>query len=204
MRFAVLIASSILSLNALASNIPSVLPDGTYEVSCLSYHVQKMESGEVLRKQFQTTGFAVYKSTNDSVLIQEQTTSEEEGITVITVSSTVNKYESLGANQYRQTLTGKAVFSYGNEMTNQDFSWARVFEVQGQLETNLRIENPLGAPGKEGFGETYTLKNSDTSYTIVGYTRAGAKADAVEFENGAIREGYEILASGNTCNYLKK
>lgn len=206
MKVFLLMVVSIVGVQAVASPLPSVLPDGKYFFECQTLTVKKDDERGMVRDVIFTQGTSVVISSGDQTTTKEISTSKGEDGKVFGTYETVTQstLKSLSNNQYEEQITSVTRWAdEASKVQESKMGWRRVVEVTGNFEINLKVQRD-GESEKPGVGETYTNKVMDGVYLITGYNREGYRQERRDLGNGFYILGSYIYQKASTCKYTIK
>lgn len=206
MKVYLLLTFAIISAQAVASPLPSVLPDGRYSFECQSLVVKKDDERGLIRDVLFSQGTIVVISNGDQTITKEVSTTKGEDGKVFETSETVTQstIKSLGNNQYEEQATSTSRWSdEASKIHENKVVWKRVVEVNGNFEANLKVQRNDEIE-RQGFGEAYTHKVMDGVYVVTDYIREGYRQEGRDLGNGSYIPGVYFYHNTSTCKYTVK
>jgi hypothetical protein len=213
---------SFISAHAIAASIPSILPDGKYDMACENITVEKydspapgssdiplpveVDSDGISRTVEYQLGTSVFLTSGNSTTIKDMYTSQSKDFSSETEDLTQRTTKAIGNNQFEEsgTSTSTTIIKDNGEIkgTTHTYTntWSRTLAVQGNFEVNLKAKSG-DQPEAPGRGESHVTKNSDGSYTIISYIREGFRRERRELKNGAYTYGKFIYQTISNCKY---
>ena len=201
----------LLSYNASAITLPSVLPDGTYRFECAAISVVEIDPSEVRsnselkRYASVTKGIVTYMATEDTVTTQESSKTKHDDHTVDEVLSTETAFKDLGDGVIEETVSTKsrtkvAVKEGGEQLRSDSQTWKRKVKVDGNFTytLNFTLQDGIEQPGR---GESATIKHDDGTFTIINYSRRSIRMDAKEISPGLKTTGSTNHIANSNCKF---
>jgi|GEM_PF-3619659 len=210
------------SSNAMAASLPSILPDGWYDVSCDDIEVVKYDApkeGEpalptpkgtdangITRSLIHREGRSDFKTEGDTTTITESFKFKGSDFSGKTDNVEKRVIKSIGENLFED----QAVFTSKTTMDNSPSDptadtdidiTKRTISVQGDFEVNVKVKNG-DEPEAPGIGETVVTKEADGSmYTMTSYRRENVHQAEVHLPNGIVRPGKFVYQYTSVCKY---
>lgn len=202
MKTLLLIATTLVGNQALAS-IPSIFPNGKYNIACQSIMVKKDENRSVDRVVTYMQGTSAVTTKGDITTTKETFTNRDESGKALGTEDVTGqvKTKSLGNNEYEQQFS--TVTKWKDEAGKPQESksnFRRTFLVNGGFEINLKVQMENEAE-KPAVGESYTKLIAPGVYTQTSYLREGYHRPGRVLEDGTVINAAYFYQSNTTCKY---
>lgn len=222
MKMSWVLFALVVSSNAMAASLPSILPDGWYKFECEDITVEKFDPpapGEperstpkgtdasgITRLVTHRSGRSDFKTDGITTTIREVYDFKGSDFAGKGEEETKKNVKPLEGNQFEEEATITSKTTMENDPSgplNETDKMKRTVAVQGGFEVNVKVKNG-DEPEVPGIGETFVTKNEDGSYTVVSYRRENSHQPEQRLPSGIVRPGKFVYQYTSACRYEPK